>query len=471
MKQKVFNLSMMISLVCISCLPTTAQKKYSISAKDAVKMSLNNTIELKNLRLDSARQKAKNREITGMYLPQITGTAQGAHYLTLPYVLFPSTGQTEIYNVLNKEGVKDGNGNPIQPQQQFFVQEFSFVQPWSINAGINMNQLLFQPEVFTGLMARNTLMEFASKNIRVAEDKTIEQVQKAYYQVLIAKQQKEVLDKTIQRIEKLYNDQQQLYKNGFIEKLDLDKTTVSLNNIRATRIQLGNLIELGYASLKFTTGVMQEDTLELTDVLTDQLIKENLLEEEIDYENRSEMQLLNSAEKLGKIDLKRYRLGFFPTVAFFYQFQQQGQLNKNFSAFRGSDWFWFNSNLIGLSVNLPIFDGFQKKYQIEQAKIALQKTRNNKEQFRQAADLEQHAARINLKNAIINMDIQKKNLQLAEQVYQTTKKKYEQGTGNTFEVLQSDAELQRAQGSYFESLFNAVIAKINFQKAIGKMRI
>ena len=153
-------------------------------------MSVANTIELKNLRLDSARQKAKNREITGLSLPQITGSAQGAHYLTLPFVLFPSTGQTDIYNVLSKEGVKDGNGNPIQPQQQFFVQEFSFVQPWSVNAGITMNQLLFQPEVFTGLMARKTLMDFASKNIKVAEDKTIEQVQKAYYQVLIAKQQK-----------------------------------------------------------------------------------------------------------------------------------------------------------------------------------------------------------------------------------------------------------------------------------------
>ena len=119
---------------------------------------------------------------------------------------------------------------------------------------------------------------------------------------------------------------------------------------------------------------------------------------------------------------------------------------------------------------MPIFDGLQKKYQIDQAKIALQKTQNSKEQFRQAADLEHHASRINLRNAIINMDIQKKNLELAEQVYLTTKKKYEQGIGNTFEVLQSDAELQRAQGSYFESLYNAVIAKINFQKAIGKLK-
>jgi outer membrane protein TolC len=450
-------------------LPASAQKKYAVGVKDAVKMAITNTIELKNLRLDKEKQDAQNKEITGLALPQISGTAQAAHYLTLPLVLFPSQGRTDIYNVLSQEGVRDGNGQAIQPKREFFVQEFAFVQPWSMSAGVTLNQLLFQPEVFTGLLARKTLLDFADNNIKVAEDKTAEQVQKAYYQVLIAKQQKDVLNKTIQRIEKLFADQQQLYKNGFIEKLDIDKTTVSLNNIKSTQTQLTNLIELGYAALKFSTGVMQEDTLELTDVLTDELIKNNVLEEEIDYNNRSEMQLLKTAEKLGKLDLKRYQLGYIPTLAFFYQFQQQGQLNKNFTPITGKNWFWFNSNLIGLSLNVPIFDGLQKKYKIDQAKISLQKTRNTQEQFRRGADLEHHSSRINLKNALLNMDMQKKNLELAEQVYQTTKKKYEQGLGTTFEVLQADTELQRAQGSYFDALYNAVVAKINFQKAIGKL--
>ena len=164
----------------IGFLPSFGQKKYAITVKDAVNMALNNTIELKNLRLDKAKQNALNKEVTALALPQISGSAQAAHYLTLPLVLFPSQGRTDIYNVLSQEGVKDGNGNPIQAKREFFVQEFAFVQPWSINAGINFNQLLFQPEVFTGLLARKTLLDFADKNIKVAEDKTKEQVQKAY---------------------------------------------------------------------------------------------------------------------------------------------------------------------------------------------------------------------------------------------------------------------------------------------------
>lgn len=461
---------LLIALLAVSISGAQAQKEYRLSVNDAVSLSLKNTVEIKNLRVDSLKQKAQNQEITGAALPQVTGSAGVTHYLTLPKVLFPSNGETSIYDVLNREGVKDGSGNPIPQKQNFTVQEFSFVQPWNVTAGVSLNQLLFQPEVFVGLMARKTALEFAGNNIKVAEDKTREQVHKAYYQVLIAQQQLDVLQKTIQRLEKLLNDQGQLYKNGFIERLDIDKTTVSLNNIKTTETQLKNIIELGYAALKFSMGLSQKDVVILTDQLNETIVKENVLDDgSIDFNNRSEMQLLNTAQKLGQLDLKRYKLGYIPTLAFFYQFQQQGQMNKRFSAFTGSNWFWFNSNLIGLNLSVPIFDGFQRKYKIKQAQYNLEKTNNNIEQFKQAVELEHTVSTINLRNAILNMDIQKKNLELAERVYNTTKKKYEQGLGSTFEVLQSDTEWQRAQGNYFEALYNAVIARINYLKAMGKL--
>jgi len=320
-------------------------------------------------------------------------------------------------------------------------------------------------------MARNTLLEFAGNNIKVAEDKTREQVHKAYYQVLIAQQQLEVLQKTIQRLQKLLNDQGQLYKNGFIERLDIDKTTVSLNNIKSTETQLKNIIELGFAALKFATGLNQTDTIVLTDQLNETLIKQDVLDDgTVNYNNRNEMTLLKSAKKLGELDVKRYKLGYIPTLAFFYQFQQQGQLNKNYSAFTGSNWFWFNSNLVGLNLSIPIFDGFQRKYKIKQAQYTVEKTNNSIEQFKQAVDLEHTVSKNNLKNAILNMDAQKENLELAERVYNTTKKKYEQGLGSTFEVLQADTEWQRAQGNYFDALYNAVVAKINYYKATGTLK-
>ncbi len=470
MKKNQRNKWLLVAIMLLGFTVTNAQTEYRLTVKDAVNLALNNVADIKNLRIDSLKQEAQNKEIVGSALPQISGSGQVAHYVTLPKILFPSAGKTDVYTVLNQEGVKDGNGNTIQPRNEFTVQEFSFVQPWSITAGVSLNQLLFQPDVFVGLIARKTSIEYAKENIKVQEDKTREQVQKAYYQVLIAEKQLKTLQESLQRFEKLLSDQEQLFKNGFIEKLDIDKTTVSLNNTKSSETQLKNIIELGYASLKFSMGLAQNDVIVLTDQLNNETVKENILSDgTVNYNNRSEVRLLNTVQKLQELDVRRNKLGYAPTLAFFYQFQQQGQLNKNFSAFTGQNWFWFNSNLIGLNLTIPIFDGMQRKYKIQQAKYTLDQTSNTLENVKKAIDFEQNAAKINLRNAIINMDAQQNNLELAERVYKTTKKKYEQGVGSSFEILQADTELQRAQGNYYEALYNAVVAKISYLKAIGQL--
>lgn len=458
-------------LLMFSTTSLTAQTAYKLSVQDAVNLALKNVTEVKNLRIDSMKQLAQNREIVAGALPQINGTAQITHYLTLPLILFPSAGSTDIYRVLNQEGVKDGNGQPIAAKQEFAVNKFSFVQPWNVSAGVGLNQLLFQPDVFVGLIARKTSMDYAKENIAVAEDKTREQVQKAYYQVLIAEEQLKVLQQTLQRLQKLVADQEQLFKNGFIEKLDIDKTNVSFNNTKATETQLKNIIELGYASLKFTLGLAQNDQLELTDKLSPELVKQNVLDEgTFDYNSRSEIRLLNNVQKLQQLDVKRHKLAYLPTLSFFYQFQQQGIANKNYSTLLGSNWFWFNSNLVGLNMSVPVFDFGVKKNKIQQARYTLEKTNNIIDNTRKAIDFEKNAAQISLRNAIINMDAQQKNLELAERVYNTTKKKYEQGVGSNSEVLLAETELQRAQGNYFDALYQAVIAKISYLKASGKLQ-
>jgi outer membrane protein len=469
------RLQLKVYIVCIGLLlvgsSAYAQQSHELSVQQAVDLALKNVAEVKNLRIDSIKQWAQNKEIVGSALPQVSGNAQVTHYLTLPLILFPSAGATDIYRVLNQEGVKNGSGQTIPAKQEFAINKFSFVQPWNVAAGVSLNQLLFQPDVFVGLIARKTSMEYAKENIKVAEDKTREQVQKAYYQVLIAEQQLSVLQKTLERLGKLLADQEQLFKNGFIEKLDIDKTTVSVNNTRSTETQLKNVIELGYASLKFTLGLAQSDKLVLTDKLTPAVIKQNILDDgSFDYINRSEIRLLTQVQKLQQLDVRRNKLGYIPTLSFFYQFQQQGVLNKDFSTFLGSNWFWYNSNLIGLNLNVPLFDGFQRKYKTKQAQYTLEKTNNILDNTKKAIDFERNAAQINLRNAIINMDAQQKNLELAERVYNTTKKKYEQGLGSNFEVLTADTELQRAQGNYFEALYQAVVAKISYLKATGKLQ-
>ena len=445
------------------------QEVYEITAAQAVDLAFKNAADLKNARLDYKIAEARNKEITGMANPQVSGSLTGNHYLTLPQIQFPDGSEKSIYDVLRAEGVKDGSGNTIIKEGEFKVQNFSFFAPWNITAGFTVNQLLFEPQVFVGLQARKALLESGDLQIKVAEDKVREGVYKNYYAVLIAKKQLSFVQESEKRLEKLTSDMRVMFTNGFVEKLDIDKSTVSLNNTRAVINQLKNGIAIGYAALKMTLGLAQADSLVLKDSLSSQQVKEGLLEETFSYDDRTEIKLLNKAKELQTYDIRRYKLSYYPTVSAFYNFQANGQRNSNYTSATGKPWFWYNTNIIGLNVNVPIFDGFQKKNKIRQSELILEKVENTLDNAKKGIDLEKTIAKNTLTNAILTMDMQEKNMELATKIFDTEKKKYQEGLGSSFTILQSDTDLQQAQSNYFRALYDAIIAKVSYLKALGKL--
>jgi len=462
--------TLLIAAYFISILPkpANAQQVFEITVKDAVDIAFKNVAELKNAKLDYKISEARNKEITSAALPQVTGSLQGNHYLSLPLIQFPDGSEQSIYDVLKKEGVRDGAGNPITADGEFKIQSFSFLQPWNVNAGITVQQLLFEPQVFVGLMARKALLEQSDLQIKLTEDKIREAVYKSYYSVLIAEKQLQYVQEGIRRLEKMAGDMNQMFKNGFIEKLDIDKTTVTLNNTRTAEIQLKNGIIIGYALLKMNLGLQQADSLVLKDQLTTEKLKEGILDDNFSYENRNEIKLLNKAKELQGYDIRRWKLSYFPTLAAFYGFQHSGQRRAGDNG-SNKPWFWFSTNQVGLNINVPIFDGNNKKYKISQARLNLEKVENTLDLTKKGIDLERTVAKNTLSNALLALDAQEKNMQLAERVFNTVKKKYEQGLGSSFEVLQSDNEMQQAQSNYFRALYEATVARINYLKALGKL--
>lgn len=448
-----------------------AQKVYNVSVNEAVEIALKNVIELKNLKLDEQIQAAKNKEVVASALPQISATGQGTYYTNVPKVQFP-TSDISVYQVLEKEGVKDGSGLPIDVSKASFgSQAVSFIAPLNFQFGIGVNQLLFQPDIFVAFQAREKVLEFASANTKVAEDKVKESVQKAYYNVLIAQKQKSVIQETKLRLDKLSSDMTQMFKSGFAEKLDIDKLQVTINNTNTGINQLDNAIKISTTLLKNAMGLSQKDSLVLSEKLDINQIQADMLigKDGFTYDQRSEIGLLNTARQLQELDIRRNELGKYPTIAAFYNLQRQGQRNPNFATAGSSPWFWFTTGLVGISVNQPIYDSGQRKYKIQQAKLALQKVDNNIDNVKGLIDMEQTIAATSLKNALLNLESQKGNVELAEKVFNTTKKKYEAGLGSSFELLQTDTELQRAQGAYFQSLYDAYVAKVAYLKSLGKL--
>jgi outer membrane protein TolC len=329
--------------------------------------------------------------------------------------------------------------------------------------------MLFDGQVFVGLQARAASIEYANMNVAVTQEMIKANIYKIYYQLVVAKKQVQIFDINIERTEKLLHDTKELYKNGFQEKLDVDKVNVNLSNIRTDKLKVENRIKTGYTALKYLMGMPVKESLVLTDTLNEANLRQVLLEADTSqYQNRKEYQLLKVTEKLGQYNIKRYKMSYLPTVSLSAAYAQNAQ-RQTFDFFKGGEP-WFKSTFIGLRIDVPIFDGFAKDSRIKKAKLELQKTQTTMADLKNNIATEIDTARTSLQSALVVLDEQQKNMSLAEQVYNQTKKKYEQGLGSNLEVTNAEADLKTAQNNYFSALYDAVVARIEYLRATGQLQ-
>lgn len=455
---------MKLTLILLLLMPVSlvqAQRRHELTVTEAVELAYKNVIELKIAQLDYKIQEARNKEILGQAYPQLSGVAGANHFLKLPVILFPQSDEG-VYRVLKRESLVPQDKQAPPPS----FAPFSIQQPWNLQVGVTLQQLLFQPDVFVGLQARQAALDLSKSAMEVVKERVKDSAYKRYYAILIAEKQLYFIDESLKRLQKLYNDDSIMYKNGFAERLDLDRVQVQINNVQSTRTTVANAINISYAALKLTLGLPQEDVVVLKEELTTANLKNGLLDESFSYENRAAVRQLENAKTLQELDVKRNRLGWLPTVAFGANYTLNAQGQKFFTS---SNTLWINSAYVGLNINIPIFDGFQRKYKTQQAELSVQKTENTISQVKQVIDFEQNITRNTLRSALADVDLQERNLQLAEKVFNTTKLKFQEGLGSSFEVLTADTEMQRAQGNFFNALYNAIVARISYQNSLGKL--
>ncbi len=445
----------------------TVKQRHQFSIRQAIEYAKKNNMQVKNSLLDVKLQEQLNREVTSNAYPHINATLGTSYNPNVATQVLPNFIGPATYQVLIDEGVKDGSGNPIQMPSDFGFIAAQFGTKYSANAGISLSQILFDGQVFVGLQARSATIKFAQKNAEVTEEMIKTNIYKVYYQLIVSKTQIEQIDANIAFLEKNLHDTRVMYDNGFSEKLDIDRISVQLTNLQTERNKALNTISNGYYGLKVLMGMPVNDELVLTDTLSAQQIREGVLESSnYSYEDRKEYQYAQIGKQLNEFNIKRYKLSQMPTVTLTGQYAKNAQRDK-WNFFGSGEWYTISN--VNLNVSIPIFNGFFTKSKIQQARIELQKTENRIQDLKLTIDNEVATAKNNFVSAIARLDFQKKNVELAESVYQQTKKKYEVGTGSQTEINTVQKDLIIAQANYVNALYDAVIAKVDFQKATGKL--
>lgn len=440
-----------------------AQNTFSL--EQAVKYGQENSKSLAIQKLDVQDAKDQVLEYYAIGMPKITGSLGYNYYINIPTNILPDFISPAIYGVLFKENVIPdrtidfGSGFPAQ-----------FGLKNNLTAGLQLNALIFDGSFFVGLKAQKLYAELIQRQIHQSETDVRYQVTKAYLTALSVKENISVLDKNISNLEKVYQEMQQVFKVGFAEQLDVERIELSLQNLKAEKEKLQRLAEFTLNLLKFQMSYPLENELVQTQNI-DEILNQSYAEVmdpsiKINASSRAEYQVIEQAKRLADINVRRYKASYFPSLTGFATHQEVLQRNNLFDSKENP---WFPTSIVGLNLNVPIFDGFDRKAKIRRAKTVSNKTGMQLAEFERAVGLEYNNARTQYLNALNTLETRKKSLALADKIYRTSNIKFKEGIGSSLEITQSERDLYQAQANILDAQFQLIMAKVDLDKALGKI--
>lgn len=450
MKVKIIILNV-VAVMLLSALTVKAQetKPADFSLQAAIDYAIKHNATYLNAELDVKLAVFKNKEVIAIGLPQINGSADVKDYFEIPTSLLPGP----IF------GAPAGTFIPVK-----------FGTQYQAIAGASASQLIFNSDYIVGLKAAKELRILSEKNLTRTKIETIVTITKAYYTALITKERLKILDANIVRLKKMLDGAKVMNKNGFVEKIDVDRLELTYNNLVTEREKIGRFVGVSETILKFQMGYDVKQPINLTDEFkAEQLQDIDLLADlKVNYESRQEYSLLESQLKLNSLELKRYKYQYLPSLVAYASYNQQAQRSK-FDFLDGSQK-WYPIGIFGGTLSVPLFNGGQKYYKIQQAKINIIKTGNSINQMKSVIEMEVTTNSIAYKNAFASMLVQKKNSELAQNIYETTKKKYEAGVGTSIDVVTAEASLRETETNYISAVYDLIMAKIDLDKALGNIK-
>jgi outer membrane protein TolC len=363
--------------------------------------------------------------------------------------------------------------------------------------GINLTQPLFNPS-FISLPAAKVYTTLVNKQVQKTKQDVKAQITKAYYQVMVGQEQSKVLDYNVARLDSSLRDLRATFKAGYVEQIDIMRLEVQRNNLDADRETTARSISLALANLKFNMGYPMQQPLTITDKLETATVTLSPAPEPYGaYNTRIEFDLMNIQMRLAEIDLKAKKGAYFPSL------NLTASLGATSNATRFTDMLppysdisgrsgngiygkydpvydatgkaiynggyrWYANSIIGVNMNVPIWDSYSRHYIIQQSKLALKKVRDNQELLKNSIDFEVERANVATLNAQARLNTQTRNLALAKEVVRVTRIKYKQGVGTNLEVTNAETDLRVAQTNYYSAVYDALVAKVDADLATGR---
>ena len=435
----------LLGLILLITLPGIVFAQRPLSLEQAKGLAVQNNVNVRNARIEMEKAEQRMAETRAVGLPQINAKVEYTAFPSIPTTLLPA----EIV------GGPAGTTVPVK-----------FGQPHTMDVGVSASQLVFDGSFFYGLRAASRYVNLSRKQLQEQEYNAKYNAATAYFGALILKENKAIIAKNILNLEKIYSETKALYEEGFVEEIEVDRLALSLNNLRTSEKTVNRQQKNAMANLKFLLDLPATDSLELTDNLEDLLNSVIIVPTAGNvHSNRVEFQILNAQKTLNEINIKVNQSKYLPSLYLFGSYTQNAQRDQ--FDFFDFDKDWFETAVVGATLNIPIFNGMRTRSTVEQAKLDLERVKIYENNLIRGIGLEVLTAKNELTSAEEAYNNQKESIALAEKIYNVAQIKYKEGVGSSLELTNAEQQLYTTQSNYINSIYNYLIAKTNMQKALG----
>lgn len=436
-----------ISLISINL---WAQQTYVLDLQKAIDLAKKENRNILNAQTDVAIAKKQVWETTAIGLPQVNTDLKFQNMLDVPVTLMPAK-----------------MADPNAGDDEYIALQFG--QQFTSSFDFSASQLLFSGEYIVGLQASKTYRELSEKAVLKSENDVIELVTKSYYAVLLAYENEMILVNTQVDIQKTYDEIKKTYEVGMADETDVSQLELNLISINNSISSVKRQIKVVEQILKFQIGIDVNDSITLTDSL--EFIFQNtslnpVIKQNFDINKNIDYQMLQTQKAITGLSLKREKSLLLPTLSAFYAHSVSGQTNSFGDYFDGSQKY-YQSNIVGAGLTWNIFSSGSKVARIQQAKLEVDKMKNQEYILEQSLEFQVHQSRAELLNSFNTYLMEEKNTKLSEKIYKRSLIKFSNGLISSAELTQLNIQYFNSQSAYYGAIMNVLNAKAELDKILG----
>ncbi len=334
--------------------------------------------------------------------------------------------------------------------------------------GLQASQVIYNNEVLQASKASKFSRRYYKQNTQSVKIDVVSNVSKAFFDVLLSQRQLDITNQDIARLRRNLKDATARYQAGVTDKIDARQATIALNNSLASRKQLQEAVNSRLAYLKQQMGYLPQRPLNVvydsTRLQREIAIDTNQI---LNFNNRIEYSLLQTQRNLQEVNVSYYRYGFLPSLSAIGSYNLLYFNDKFSSLYRDA----FPTALVGLSLNLPIFQGTRRLQNLSKAKLQVKRVDLDIENTRNSINTEYVQALANYKSNFSNYRFIGENVTLAQDVYNVVSLQYREGVKTYLDLIVAQTDLRTAQLNYYNALFQLLSSKIDLQRALGTLPV